>query len=130
MPAIWAYSRQRSTLVSLHIRLDYRGRGIPGWLLLRRETSASSSHPQPGLEHERLHPTNGRILSGLRGVSMAEAPLVTEDSILIHSSLYRFIAWQFYAMQFWLNIQRVSPLTVALYLTPNAIGELYPCKDE
>ena len=32
-----------------------------------------------------------------------------------------FVAWQFYAIQFWLRIQRVSPMTVALYLLPNAI---------
>lgn len=32
-----------------------------------------------------------------------------------------FIAWQFYAIQFWSRYQGVSPLTVALYLTPNAI---------
>ncbi|KAF2719403.1 MFS general substrate transporter [Polychaeton citri CBS 116435] len=30
-------------------------------------------------------------------------------------------AWQFYAIQFWLNIQHVSALTAALYLLPNAI---------
>ena len=30
-------------------------------------------------------------------------------------------AFQFYAVQFWLTQQHVSPLTVALYLTPNAI---------
>ena len=30
-------------------------------------------------------------------------------------------AWQFYAIQFWLRIQHHSPLTVALYLLPNAI---------
>ena len=29
--------------------------------------------------------------------------------------------WQFYAIQFWLRIQRASPLTVALYLLPNAL---------
>lgn len=29
--------------------------------------------------------------------------------------------WQFYAVQFWLRIQLHSPLTVALYLLPNAI---------
>ncbi|KAJ5318762.1 uncharacterized protein N7506_011466 [Penicillium brevicompactum] len=29
--------------------------------------------------------------------------------------------WQFYAVQFWLRIQENSPLTVALYLLPNAI---------
>ena len=33
-----------------------------------------------------------------------------------------FIAWQFYAIQFWSRFQGASPLTVALYLTPNAIG--------
>lgn len=32
-----------------------------------------------------------------------------------------FMAWQFYAIQFWLKIQNVSPLFVALYMTPNAI---------
>ncbi|UZJ51732.1 hypothetical protein CBS101457_001052 [Exobasidium rhododendri] len=32
-----------------------------------------------------------------------------------------FMAWQFFALQFWLKVQHVSPLTVALYLTPNAI---------
>lgn len=30
-------------------------------------------------------------------------------------------AWQFYAMQFFLNVQNVSALTVALYLLPNAL---------
>ncbi|CDM28237.1 hypothetical protein DTO013E5_3855 [Penicillium roqueforti] len=30
-------------------------------------------------------------------------------------------AWQFYAVQFWLRIQQNTPLTVALYLLPNAI---------
>lgn len=30
-------------------------------------------------------------------------------------------AWQYYAVQFFLNVQQRSPLTVALYLTPNAI---------
>lgn len=30
-------------------------------------------------------------------------------------------AWQFFAFQFWLRLQRATPLTVALYLTPNAI---------
>lgn len=30
-------------------------------------------------------------------------------------------AWQFYAVRFWLTLQGASPLTVALYLTPNAI---------
>ncbi|KAF9889447.1 hypothetical protein FE257_007349 [Aspergillus nanangensis] len=30
-------------------------------------------------------------------------------------------AWQFYAVQFWLRIQHTAPLTVALYLLPNAI---------
>ncbi|CAI7676486.1 unnamed protein product [Penicillium pancosmium] len=30
-------------------------------------------------------------------------------------------AWQFYAVQFWLRIQNHEPLTVALYLLPNAI---------
>lgn len=30
-------------------------------------------------------------------------------------------AWQFYAVQFFLSQQKVSPLTVALYLLPNAI---------
>ncbi|OGE53503.1 hypothetical protein PENARI_c007G04260 [Penicillium arizonense] len=30
-------------------------------------------------------------------------------------------SWQFYAVQFWLRIQHVSPMTVALYLLPNAI---------
>ncbi|CAI7677698.1 unnamed protein product [Penicillium manginii] len=30
-------------------------------------------------------------------------------------------AWQFYAVQFWLRIQNHAPLTVALYLLPNAI---------
>ena len=29
--------------------------------------------------------------------------------------------WQFFAIQFWLRIQKVSPLTVALYLLPNAL---------
>lgn len=29
--------------------------------------------------------------------------------------------WQFYAIQFWLRIQHVKPITVALYLIPNAI---------
>ena len=29
--------------------------------------------------------------------------------------------WQFYAVQFWLRIQQNTPLTVALYLLPNAI---------
>ncbi|KAJ5609988.1 hypothetical protein N7510_006707 [Penicillium lagena] len=29
--------------------------------------------------------------------------------------------WQFYAIQFWLRIQHASPLTVALFLLPNAI---------
>lgn len=32
-----------------------------------------------------------------------------------------FLAWQFYAIQFWLKVQHVTPLTVALYLTPNAV---------
>jgi MFS family permease len=32
-----------------------------------------------------------------------------------------YISWQFYAIQFWLRIQQVSPLTVALYLLPNAL---------
>jgi MFS family permease len=32
-----------------------------------------------------------------------------------------FLAWQFYAIQFWLRIQHASPLKVALYQTPNAI---------
>lgn len=32
-----------------------------------------------------------------------------------------FIAWQFFALQFWLNVQHANPLTVSLYLTPNAI---------
>ncbi len=32
-----------------------------------------------------------------------------------------FISWQFYAIQFWLRIQHVSPITVALYLLPNAL---------
>ncbi|KAK3703156.1 hypothetical protein LTR37_014633 [Vermiconidia calcicola] len=32
-----------------------------------------------------------------------------------------YISWQFYAIQFWLRIQHVVPLTVALYLLPNAI---------
>lgn len=32
-----------------------------------------------------------------------------------------FGAWQFYAIQFWLNIQRAKPLIVALYNIPNAI---------
>lgn len=31
------------------------------------------------------------------------------------------MAWQFFALQFWLEQQHASPLTVALYLTPNAI---------
>jgi hypothetical protein len=31
------------------------------------------------------------------------------------------MAWQFFALQFWLNVQHVSPLTVSLYLTPNAV---------
>lgn len=31
------------------------------------------------------------------------------------------MAWQFFALQFWLQVQKVSPLTVALYLTPNAV---------
>lgn len=30
-------------------------------------------------------------------------------------------AWQFYAVQFWLRIQQKEPMTVALYLLPNAI---------
>lgn len=30
-------------------------------------------------------------------------------------------SWQFYAVQFWLHIQHASPMTVALYLLPNAI---------
>lgn len=30
-------------------------------------------------------------------------------------------AWQFYAVQFWLRIQHNAPITVALYLLPNAI---------
>lgn len=30
-------------------------------------------------------------------------------------------AWQFYAVQFWLRIQHHEPITVALYLLPNAI---------
>lgn len=30
-------------------------------------------------------------------------------------------AWQFYAVQFWLRIQQNTPITVALYLLPNAI---------
>ena len=30
-------------------------------------------------------------------------------------------AWQFYAVQFWIRYQGASPLTVALYLLPNAI---------
>jgi MFS family permease len=30
-------------------------------------------------------------------------------------------AWQFYAVQFWLRIQHTAPLTVAIYLLPNAI---------
>ncbi|ODM16036.1 hypothetical protein SI65_08470 [Aspergillus cristatus] len=30
-------------------------------------------------------------------------------------------AWQFYAVQFWLHIQRIIPLITALYLLPNAI---------
>ncbi|RYP46210.1 hypothetical protein DL768_007529 [Monosporascus sp. mg162] len=30
-------------------------------------------------------------------------------------------AWQFYAIQFWQHYQGVSPLTVALYILPNAI---------
>ncbi|KAJ5889006.1 hypothetical protein N7495_009047 [Penicillium taxi] len=29
--------------------------------------------------------------------------------------------WQFYAVQFWLRVQRHSPMAVALYLLPNAI---------
>lgn len=32
-----------------------------------------------------------------------------------------FGAWQFYAVQFWLRIQHVSPIMVAVYLLPNAI---------
>lgn len=32
-----------------------------------------------------------------------------------------FMAWQFYAIQFWLKVQHVTPLNVALYLTPNAV---------
>jgi hypothetical protein len=31
------------------------------------------------------------------------------------------MAWQFFVLQFWLNVQHANPLTVALYLTPNAI---------
>ena len=61
---------------------------------------------------------------------MAEALLFLGECALMCRLLYSFIAWQFYAMQFWLNIQRVSPLTVALYMTPNAISRLCPCKDE
>ena len=30
-------------------------------------------------------------------------------------------AWQFYAVQFWLRIQHTAPMTVAIYLLPNAI---------
>lgn len=32
-----------------------------------------------------------------------------------------FMSWQFFVLQFWLELQHVSPLTVALYLTPNAV---------
>ena len=32
-----------------------------------------------------------------------------------------YIAWQFYAVQYWLRFQHASPLTVALYLLPNAV---------
>ncbi|OJJ49988.1 hypothetical protein ASPZODRAFT_128577 [Penicilliopsis zonata CBS 506.65] len=32
-----------------------------------------------------------------------------------------FGAWQFYAVQFWLHIQHAAPLTVGLYLLPNAV---------
>lgn len=32
-----------------------------------------------------------------------------------------YIAWQYYAVAFFLNVQRASPLKVALYLTPNVI---------
>ncbi|TKY86945.1 hypothetical protein EX895_004233 [Sporisorium graminicola] len=31
-----------------------------------------------------------------------------------------FSAWQFYACQYWLRVQNVSPLTASLYLLPNA----------
>ncbi|OAA72430.1 Major facilitator superfamily transporter [Cordyceps fumosorosea ARSEF 2679] len=31
-------------------------------------------------------------------------------------------AWQFYAIQFWIRYQGASPLTVALYLVPNALA--------
>jgi hypothetical protein len=44
-------------------------------------------------------------------------PLFPNDSIGFGS----FMAWQFFALQFWLEVQKASPLTVALYLTPNAV---------
>ena len=31
-------------------------------------------------------------------------------------------AWQFFAFQFWLRLQHATPLTVALYLAPNAVA--------
>ncbi|KAL4912296.1 major facilitator superfamily domain-containing protein [Aspergillus aurantiobrunneus] len=36
-----------------------------------------------------------------------------------------FGAWQFYVTQFWLRIQGVAPITVALYFIPNAIVGIF-----
>ncbi|KAL2847870.1 major facilitator superfamily domain-containing protein, partial [Aspergillus pseudoustus] len=36
-----------------------------------------------------------------------------------------FGVWQFYVIQFWLHIQNVGPLTVALYFIPNAVTGVF-----
>ncbi|KAL4925084.1 major facilitator superfamily domain-containing protein [Aspergillus undulatus] len=36
-----------------------------------------------------------------------------------------FGAWQFYALQFWLRIQKVAPITSALYFLPNAFVGIF-----
>ncbi|CEH12570.1 Predicted transporter (major facilitator superfamily) [Ceraceosorus bombacis] len=53
--------------------------------------------------------------------SLWKVPNFTAVIIAYFLSYGAYSAWQFYAINFWLNLQRVSPLTAALYLTPNAV---------
>ncbi|PWN40008.1 MFS general substrate transporter [Ceraceosorus guamensis] len=53
--------------------------------------------------------------------SLWKVPNFTAVIIAYFLSYGAYSAWQFYAIDFWLNLQRVSPLTAALYLTPNAV---------
>ena len=116
--SLWHYTGNVCPMGALYLLSSNSRLPFPRRLLLLGKVRAPATHTTSALEHERLHPSYDQFRPFLRLMAYVEPhPLL--PSVLIKPTTVG--AWQPYAVQLFLFIQKADPLTVALYFIPNAL---------